>query len=151
MVDKENQTTAKAQETNVEQVDDRETKATVKESKVVKVDMITGEKKTTMWAPEDKFDEMRKSFAEFMAAFTAFMEASGMVIGRDENIDKIGALATDLEKVKKAVIAEAAKRQEVTVARSEFDSFKAQVAEAETKSSKVYITRDRVQPLQGTA
>ena len=142
MVDKENQNTAKAQETNVEQVDAGETKAAVKESKVVKVDMITGEKKTNMWAPEDKFDEMRKSFAEFMAAFTAFMEASGMVIGRDENIDKIGALATDLEKVKKAVIAEAAKRQEVTVARSEFDSFKAQVAEAETKSSKVYITRD---------
>jgi len=142
MVGKENQNAAKAQETNVEQPDTGETKATVKESKVVKVDMITGEKKTTMWAPEDKFEEMRKSFAEFMAAFTAFMEASGMVIGKDENIDKISALAADLEKVKKAIKAEEAKRREEAVARSEFDAFKAQVTEAEAKSSEVYITRN---------
>ena len=142
MVSKKNQDAAKAQETEVEQPEAEEIQATVKESKVAKVDMITGEKKMTMWAPEDKFEEMKKSFAEFMVAFTAFMEASGMVIGKDENIDKISALAADLEKVKKAIKAEEAKRREEAVARSEFDAFKAQVTEAEAKSSEVYITRN---------
>ncbi len=141
MVSKKNQDAAKAQETEVEQPDAEETQATVTESKVAKVDMITGEKKMTMWAPEDKFEEMKKSFAEFMAAFTAFMEGSGMVVGKDENIDKISALAADLEKVKKAIKAEEAKRWEEAVAQSEFDAFKAQVTEAEAKSSEVYITR----------
>ena len=141
MVNKNNQDTAEAQETEVEQPEAEEIQATVKESKVAKVDMITGEKKMTMWAPEDKFEEMKKSFTEFMVTFTAFMEASGMVIGKDENIDKISALAADLEKVKKAIKAEEAKRREEAVARSEFDAFKAQVAEAEAKSSEVYITR----------
>jgi len=142
MVSKNNQDAAEPQETKIEPPEAEETQATVKESKVAKVDMITGEKKTTMWAPEDKFDEMKKSFAEFMAAFTAFMEASGMVIGKDDSIDKIRALAGDLEKVKGAVKAEEAKRREETVSQSEFDAFKAQVAEAEAKSSEVYITRN---------
>jgi len=142
MVSKNNQDAAEPQETKIEPPEAEETQATVKESKVVKVDMIAGEKKTTMWAPENTFDEMKKSFAEFMAAFTAFMEASGMVIGKDDSIDEIRALAGDLEKVKGAVKAEEAKRREETVARSEFDAFKAQVAEAEAKSSEVYITRN---------
>jgi len=142
MVSKKKQDAAEAQETEVEQSDAEETQAAVKESKVAKIDMITGEKKMTMWAPEDKFEEMKKSFAEFMAAFTAFMEASGMVVGKDVNIDKISALAADIEKVKKAVKVEEAKRREEAVTRSEFDVFKAQVAEAETKSSEVYITRN---------
>ena len=141
-MNKNNQDTAEAQKTEVEQPEAKEIQATVKESKVAKVDMITGEKKMTMWAPEDKFEEMKKNFAEFMAAFTAFMEASGMVVGKDENIDKISALAADLEKVKKAIKAEEAKRREEAVARSEFDAFKAQVTEAEAKSSEVYITRN---------
>lgn len=141
MVSKNNQDAVEGQETEVDQPDAEETQATVKEGKVAKVDMITGEKKMTMWAPEDKFDEMKKSFAEFMAAFTAFMEASGMVVGKDENIDKISALAADLKKVKKAIKEEEAKRREETVARSEFDAFKAQVAEAEAKSGEAYVTR----------
>ncbi len=139
-MNKNNQDTAEAQETEVEQPEAEEIQATVKESKVAKVDMITGEKKMTVWAPEDKFEEMKKSFAEFMVAFTAFMEASGMVIGKDENIDKISALAADIEKVKKAIKAEEAKRREEAVARSEFDAFKAQVAEAEARSSEAYVT-----------
>ena len=142
MVSKNNQDAAEAQEAEVHQPDVEETRATVKKSKVAKVDMITGEKKMTMWAPEDKFEEMKKSFAEFMAAFTAFMEASGMVVGKDENIDKISALAANLKEVKKAIKAEEAKRREEAVARSEFDAFKAQVAEAEAKSSEVYVTRN---------
>ena len=140
MVSKKNQDAAEAQEAEVEQPDAEETQATVKESEVAKVDMITGKKKMTMWAPEDKFEEMKKSFAEFMAALTAFMEASGMAVGKDESIDKISALAADLEKVKKTVKAEEAKRREEAVARSEFEAFKAQVAEAEVKSSEVYVT-----------
>lgn len=142
MVSKKNQDAAEAQETEVKQPDAEETQATVKESKVAKVDMITGEKKMTMWAPEDKFEEMKKSFAEFMTAFTAFMEASGIVVGKDENIDKISALDAALKKVKKAVEAEEAKRREETVARSEFDAFKAQMAEAEARSSEAYVTRN---------
>ena len=141
MMSEKNQDAAEAKEPRVEQPDAEDTQATVKENKVAKVDMITGEKKMTMWAPEDKFEEMKKSFAEFMAAFTAFMEASGMVVGKDENIDKISALAADLEKVKKAVKAEEAKRWEEAVAQSEFDAFRVQVAEAEAKSSEVYVTR----------
>jgi len=148
MVSKNNQNAAEGQETEVDQPDAEETQTTVKESKVAKkgskvakVDMITGEKKMTMWAPEDIFEEMKKSFAEFMAAFTAFMEASGMVVGKDENIDKISALAADLKKVKEA-IKEEAKRREEAIARSEFDAFKAQVAEVEAMSSEVYVTRN---------
>ena len=142
MVNKNNQDTAEAQETEVEQPEVEEIQTTVKEGKIAKVDMITGEKKMTMWAPEDKFEEMKKSFSEFMTALTAFMEASGMVVGKDEDIDKISALAADLEKVKKAIKMEEAKRREETVSQSEFDAFKAQVAEAEAKSSEVYITRN---------
>lgn len=142
MVSKKNEDAAKAQETEVEQPNVEETQATVKESKVAKVDMITGEKKMSMWAPEDKFEEMKKSFAEFMAAFTAFMEALEMVVGKDENIDKISALVANLENVKKAVKAEEAKRREEAFTRSEFDAFKAQVAEAEAKSGEVYVTRN---------
>ena len=142
MVSKKNQDTVEAQETEVEQSDVEETQTTAKEGRVARVDMIAGEKKMTMSAPEDKFEEMKKSFVEFMAAFAAFMEASEMVVGKDDNVDKINALANNLEKVDKALKAEEAKRREETVARSEFDSFKDQVAAAEAKSSEVYVTHN---------
>ena len=127
---------------NQNAADANETQATGNESKIAKVDMVTGKKKMTMWSPEDKFEEMKRSFAEFMAAFTTFMESSGMVIGKDDNIDIMSALAADLKRVKQAIKEEEAKRREEAVTRSEFEAFKAQVAEAETKSGEGYVTRN---------
>ena len=115
--------------------------AEVENSDIAKVDIITSDKKLTMSAPVKEFEEFKNNFKSMMVAFSNFIEAAGLEIGKDETSAKINTLMYEFERFKEDLRAEGAKMREETVPRSDFEEFKAATKDKEAKIGEDYVTR----------
>ena len=120
----------------------------VQESSLVKVDVVTSEKKATMSAPVKEYEDFKNSFKSMMVAFSNLMESTGLEIGKDETITTINVLRLELDQMRKDLQSEQAKIRDGLLPRSEFDEFKSAAAAEEAERREAYVPRSEFEELK---
>jgi hypothetical protein len=123
------------------------------ESELAKVDIISGENKLTVSTPVKEFEEFKNSFKNMMTAFSSFIEATGLEIGKDETNVKINTLLLQFEQLKEEMRSEAAEMREQLVPRSDFDEYKASAEYKEAKAAEAaedYVKRSEFEKFRQT-
>ena len=84
---KENKEEIKSEDSDWEPTEDKEPEVqqdVVEESSLAKVDIITQGEKVTLSTPVKEYEDFKNSFQSMLMAFTKFIEAAGLEIGKDE-------------------------------------------------------------------
>jgi hypothetical protein len=107
------------------------------EETLASVDVIAGETKITLSTPVKEFEAFKESFKNMMYAFTEFIEATGMEIGKDETKEQVNELVMAVAAMKE----NEEKLQENTVTRDEYEADKAEAEEKEAQAREDFVRR----------
>ena len=145
----------------------------VKESVAAELEVVTSDKRMTLYAVKEEFEELKNSLNNLIAAFTSFLATSGLEISKSLASAKLSVLRSefgelknvvraneqkmrkelanrsDLDALKDVIDAEVTARLEASVSRAELGKFKATIEAGEAKIRKDLISRSDLDALRG--